>query len=238
MWSGTARWTVGDPGPCGWAWDAWASMSRIPVPDRFGSCWSMMTSPARSVGSTAGHVPVLPRCVRNPDPARVYLGVSRMVLMADLVDSQRLYGQLGDRSALAYVDAHLQEAERLVTEGGGVRVKTVGDSIVAAFDAPGAAAAVAMCLQEHYGRGSSAQGVAPAPGLRVGVAAGPALAARSDAAGLDWCGGTASRAVHAARSVSSGEIGLTATVAAVAPPLAGWSVSAEDELTVLRRAAD
>jgi len=166
----------------------------------------------------------------------VYLGVSRVVLLVtDLLSSQTLYTELGDRRALAFVDGHLRELERLVGEGGGVRVKTVGDSLVAAFDAPGAAAAVAMGMQEHYARWAGGQGVTEVPDLRVGVSAGPALAARSDASGLDWSGGTANRAVMAARSVDGGEVGLTATVAAFAPPLTGWRVVQRGELTVLQR---
>jgi class 3 adenylate cyclase len=167
----------------------------------------------------------------------VYLGVSRVALLVtDLVASQRLYETVGDRAALAYVDAHLREAERVITQGGGVRVKTVGDSLVAAFDAPGPAAAAALALQADYPRWAAAQGVAGVPGLRVGVACGPALAAHSDASGLDWCGGTANRAVTAARGAREGEVALTPTVAGVAAVPAGWAAEARGDLTVLSRA--
>jgi adenylate cyclase len=166
----------------------------------------------------------------------VYMGVSRVALLVtDLVASQRLYEAVGDRAALAYVDAHLREAERVITHGGGVRVKSVGDSLVAAFDRPDAAAAAAMQLQADYPRWAAAQAVSGAPGLRIGVACGPALAAHSDASGLDWFGGTANRAVTAARGAVAGEIALTPSVAAVASVGEPWVSRESGGLTVLRR---
>lgn len=166
----------------------------------------------------------------------VYLRVSRVsLLVTDLVASQGLYEAVGDRSALAFVDAHLREAERVVTRAGGVRVKSVGDSFVAAFEQPEAAAAAAMQLQADYPRWAMAQAVSDAPGLRIGVACGAALAAHSDAAGLDWFGGTANHAVMAARGIAAGEIGLTPSVAAVASVEEPWGSEERPGLTVLRR---
>lgn len=167
----------------------------------------------------------------------VYLGVSRVALLVtDLVASQRLYAAAGDRAALAFVDAHLREAERIVTLGGGVRVKSVGDSLVAAFDTAAGAAAAAVRLQEAYPRWAAAQAEPGAPGLRIGVACGPALAAHSDAAGLDWFGGTANQAVTAARSAVAGEIAWTPRVAASAAVPAGWTARESGGLTVICRA--
>ncbi len=155
----------------------------------------------------------------------VHLDVSRIALLvSDLVASHALYARVGDRAALAWVTAHLAEVEAVVTDYGGVRVKTVGDSLFAAFDDPADAARAALVLPGRMAAWSRAQGVPEAPPTRVGVAAGPALAAHSDASGLDWFGATANLAVTAARLAGAGEVWWTAEVGAALGALPeGWS---------------
>lgn len=130
----------------------------------------------------------------------VHLGTSRIaILVTDLVASHRLYKAAGDRQALSFVAGHLAFLEEEVNRMGGVRVKTVGDSLVAVFDQTQDAAEAALALPALYRRWCAGRDETAAPGLRVGVAAGPAIAAHSDASGLDWFGGTANLALSASR---------------------------------------
>jgi class 3 adenylate cyclase len=158
----------------------------------------------------------------------VHLGTSRIaILVTDLVASHRLYKAVGDRLALSFVAGHLVFLEEEIDRMGGVRVKTVGDSLVAVFDRTDDAARAALALPALYRRWCAGRADTAAPPLRVGVAAGPAIAAHSDSSGLDWFGGTANLAVSASRIARGEQVVWTDSVHTSLDAVpAGWAATA------------
>ena len=65
--------------------------------------------------------------------------VDRTVLFADLRGSTALFGTLGNAQAAAIVTQTIGLLSRVVTQGGGKVVKTLGDGLMALFDRPPAA---------------------------------------------------------------------------------------------------
>ncbi|MEW5942112.1 MAG: DUF5939 domain-containing protein, partial [Chloroflexota bacterium] len=68
------------------------------------------------------------------------ISVGNVTLMfTDLRESTRLYRQIGDAPAFGRVREHFEALERAVAAQGGAIVKTMGDSVMAAFQHPAAA---------------------------------------------------------------------------------------------------
>lgn len=78
--------------------------------------------------------------------------VDRTVLFADLRGSTALFGTLGNAQAAAIVTQTIGLLSRVVTQGGGKVVKTLGDGLMALFDRPPAAVHAAREMQDSIAR--------------------------------------------------------------------------------------
>lgn len=175
---------------------------------------------------TAGHLALVPAWRRRYGSsglaADVRLGVRAVaVLFTDLTGSAALYAEVGDAEAFRLVHAHFRLLEGVVEAAGGVRVKSIGDALMAAFPNPLAAMQAAVEMQRRFGAWAAGLGMERPPGLRVGVHFGPALAVHTDQAGLDYFGGTVNLASRCEGRAPRGGIATTEAVA-TDPACAAW----------------
>ncbi|HCH63993.1 MAG: hypothetical protein CL927_12610 [Deltaproteobacteria bacterium] len=128
------------------------------------------------------------------------------VLFTDFTDSTKLFARFGDRMAVQHIRSRLDAVEACVQDCGGVRVKTLGDGLLALFSRP--EHAVRACDELLH---SPLRGLPGEPQLRLGIARGPILTEHTDAAGLDCLGATvaaAARAVYNAPPLTARWTGL------------------------------
>jgi class 3 adenylate cyclase len=115
------------------------------------------------------------------------------VLFADVSGSTSLYEKLGDRAALAAVEAVLDLLQRAVAAQRGRVVKTIGDEVMAVFESADTALQAAVDMQNQVSDliATAARVVYPELqavgdvrlGIRVGFHAGPVLEERGDVFG-------------------------------------------------------
>lgn len=107
-----------------------------------------------------------------PRPATVTL------LFTDVVDSTRLWAELGDDRANVISHEHLRMLGEVCEGRGGRVVKTLGDGVMAVF--PSVTAAVAGAADMQWRNERANRGAEHAVGLRVGIHAGDALRDHDD----------------------------------------------------------
>lgn len=134
------------------------------------------------------------------------------LLFTDLGGSTAMYEALGDAGAFAFVRDHFELLRGVLAAHDGVEVKSIGDAIMAAFHDPADAVAAALAMRDAFAAWVAEQPVDPAPTLRVGVHAGPALAVHTDQAGLDYFGGTVNLAARTESSCDAGQVRWTDAV--------------------------
>lgn len=130
----------------------------------------------------------------------------RTVLFADLRGSTRLFESLGNAPAAALVAGQVARLVGVVQAQGGRVVKTLGDGLLAVFDAPDRALAAAQALR------ADASGAGSAGALQVAIGHGELAELGGDCYG-DAVNVTARLLAHA----GDGEILLTAAAAAALP---------------------
>jgi class 3 adenylate cyclase len=106
------------------------------------------------------------------------------LLFTDLRDSTRLYRKIGDASAFGRVREHFDVLEQAVTSEGGSIVKTMGDSVMAAFRHPVAALRAVWNAQRKI-----AERGEPMLWLKVGLHKGPCIVVNLNDR-LDYFGST------------------------------------------------
>jgi len=106
------------------------------------------------------------------------------LLFTDLRDSTRLYRKIGDASAFGRVREHFDVLEQAVTFEGGSIVKTMGDSVMAAFRHPVAALRAVWNAQTKI-----AERGEPMLWLKVGLHKGPCIVVNLNDR-LDYFGST------------------------------------------------
>lgn len=128
------------------------------------------------------------------------LSVGSVTLMfTDLRDSTRLYRQIGDASAFGRVRQHFEVLEAaVVLEGGGI-VKTMGDSVMAAFRKPSAALKAIQNVQKNLTERD--QGL----WLKVGIHHGPCIVVNLNDR-LDYFGSTVNIAARLPGFSNGGEV--------------------------------
>jgi len=137
--------------------------------------------------------------VLSPD---TQLGIRCLPLMfTDLQGSTALYRRLGDTTAYVLIRDHFALLRSVVARHGGGVVKTIGDSVMAAF--PTAAAAMACALEVHRELHRFSERFAEPLSLKVGLHQGPCIAVGVDDH-LDYFGGTVNLAART-HEVSSGK---------------------------------
>ena len=156
----------------------------------------------------------------------VRLGVRAVaILFTDLTGSAALYHEHGDATAFQLVHQQFGVLDAVVEQFGGSRVKTIGDALMVAFVDPSAAVGAALAMQEHFQAWAKGLEMAHPPGLKVGLHFGPAMAAHTDQAGLDYFGGTVNLAARCEGRSGRGLVVWTRAVQeapGVAQVLARW----------------
>ena len=102
------------------------------------------------------------------------LEVSRVALLfSDLTDSTRLYSDLGDAAAFRLVQDHFEVLFEVLERAGGAIVKTIGDSVMAAFADEIAATRAGVELLRAFERFRASSELRGRVRLKLGVHAGP-----------------------------------------------------------------
>src|SRR5215216_559391 len=125
------------------------------------------------------------------------------LLFTDLRDSTRLYRKIGDASAFGRVREHFDVLEQAVTSEGGSIVKTMGDSVMAAFRHPIAALRAVWTAQTEI-----AERGEPMLWLKVGMHKGPCIVVNLNDH-LDYFGSTVNIAARLPGFSQGGELILS-----------------------------
>lgn len=168
----------------------------------------------RVVASTLATLPVFRRELSHQVLAPELRISTRSVslLFTDLSGSTAMYEELGDARAFAVVRDHFALLRRVVEAHQGVVVKTIGDAVMAAFDAPVQAVEAGLEMSEAMDAWTATLGLAHPPRLRIGVHTGPALMVHTEASGLDSFGRTVNLAARTEGVAGPGELALTEAV--------------------------
>lgn len=132
------------------------------------------------------------------------------LLFTDLTGSTAMYEKLGDAKAFAIVRDHFTILRRVTENHGGVIVKTIGDAIMAAFSDPVKTMAAALEMVDALDDWVQESDFGVSIRLRVGFHVGPALMVHTDAAGIDYFGGTVNLAARTQGVAGGGDIVWTA----------------------------
>ncbi|HUH98839.1 MAG TPA: DUF5939 domain-containing protein [Anaerolineales bacterium] len=134
------------------------------------------------------------------------ISVGSLTLMfTDLRDSTRLYRQIGDAPAFGRVREHFEILEKAIAREDGSIIKTMGDSVMAAFLHPASALrAITSAQKTLNGRG---QGL----WLKIGIHHGPCIAVNLNGR-LDYFGSTVNLAARLPHFSSGGEVVFSQSV--------------------------
>ena len=124
-----------------------------------------------------------------PAPGTILEIGDATLLIIDLADTAGYFRSQGDRAGVRHHRRRLGAVVQRVEACGGVRIKTLGDGILAMFPDPVRASRAACALLTGTEAGHAGE-----PALRLGMARGPLLTQHTDVAGLDCFGGTAASA--------------------------------------------
>jgi class 3 adenylate cyclase len=124
------------------------------------------------------------------------------VLFTDLLESTRLYREVGDAKAFGLVMNHFDVLRRHVADYDGALVKTIGDAVLAVFRRPASAVRAILDAQAEFSK--------PPPGqkplfLKAGIHVGPAIAVTLNDR-LDYFGSTVNIAARLVGLSSGGDI--------------------------------
>jgi len=128
------------------------------------------------------------------------ISVGSVTLMfTDLRDSTRLYRQIGDAPAFGRVREHFEILEKAIAMEEGSIIKTMGDSVMAAFLRPACALKAITSAQKTLD--ARGQGL----WLKIGIHHGPCLAVNLNER-LDYFGSTVNIAARLPHFSSGGEV--------------------------------
>ncbi len=128
------------------------------------------------------------------------ISVGSVTLMfTDLRDSTRLYRQIGDAPAFGRVREHFEILEKAIALEGGSIIKTMGDSIMAAFLHPASALKAITSAQKTLN--ARGQGL----WLKIGIHHGPCIAVNMNER-LDYFGSTVNLAARLPHFSNGGEV--------------------------------
>jgi class 3 adenylate cyclase len=134
------------------------------------------------------------------------ISVGSVTLMfTDLRDSTRLYRQIGDAPAFGRVREHFEILEKAIAMEGGSIIKTMGDSVMAAFLRPASALKAITSAQKTLD--ARGQGL----WLKIGIHHGPCIAVNMNDR-LDYFGSTVNIAARLPHFSSGGEVVFSQSV--------------------------
>jgi adenylate cyclase len=137
------------------------------------------------------------------------------ILFTDLKGSTAMYAEHGDAPSYATVREHFALLTEIIEREGGGVIKTLGDSVMAAFLEPASALRAALAIQQ-----ADLQGLV----VKCGLHMGPALAIEANG-GLDYFGQT----VNLAARIQAESLGHDIVIAEslsdkLELPLSGWAI--------------
>ena len=157
------------------------------------------------------------------------VGISHVALMfTNLRGSTALYERVGDATAYQLVREHFAFLGGVIRAGKGSIVKTIGDSVMAAFNDPADAALAALAVQRQvheFNRTSSSEDIV----IKLGVHNGPCIAVTLSER-FDYFGSTVNMAARLQGESRGGDIVLSQSMLddpAVAAILAGREITLE-----------
>lgn len=159
------------------------------------------TRPAHAL-SRAAYREVMGEETLGPDIA-LEMG-TQTLLFTDVVGSTVLYRTLGDTAAFTAVRQHFAAVFAHVRAEGGAVIKTIGDSVMAAFTTPEAALRAAENI--------ASADLTPTQ-VRVSLHDGPCIAVNLDT-GMDYFGSTVNEAAKLQGAAGAGEIAVSEELAA------------------------
>lgn len=124
---------------------------------------------------------------------------STTLMFTDLRNSTKLYREIGDASAFGRVREHFEILENAIAAEGGSIIKTMGDSVMAAFRKPVSAVRAIWSVQNEL----TARGVPPLF-IKAGIHNGPCIAVNLNNR-LDYFGSTVNIAARLPNFSSGGE---------------------------------
>jgi class 3 adenylate cyclase len=128
------------------------------------------------------------------------LSIGSVTLMfTDLLDSTRLYRQIGDPSAFGRVRDHFVVLESAIAAEGGAIIKTMGDSVMAAFRTPAASLKAIMRAQKTLATGDEGLW------LKIGIHHGSCIVVNLNDR-LDYFGSTVNIAARLPDFSNGGEV--------------------------------
>jgi adenylate cyclase len=154
------------------------------------------------------------------------------VLFADVSGSTRLYERLGDTEALYAVERCLKRMERATVGYKGRVVKTIGDEIMAAFDAPEEAFQAACEMQQRV------EDLPPVSGVKLTIRVGFHFGAALVEDDGDVFGDTVNTAARMVGLANPAQIITTGETADALPALLRQSTRDIDALSVKGKAED
>lgn len=129
------------------------------------------------------------------------------ILFTDIVGSTKFYQTVGDARAFKEVREHFLEVFHEVKERNGAVVKTIGDSVMAAFHTPEQALTAAIEIQTRFNEYRADTHVR----LRISIHTGPVIAVHLHQ-GIDYFGGTVNVAAKLQACAEACEIALSEDV--------------------------
>ncbi len=128
---------------------------------------------------------------------------STTLMFTDLRNSTKLYREIGDAPAFGRVREHFEILEKAIAAEGGSIVKTMGDSIMAAFRNPASAVKSIWEVQKQL----SARGEPPLS-IKAGIHYGPCIVVNLNDR-LDYFGSTVNIAARLSHFSAGGEVILS-----------------------------
>lgn len=169
------------------------------------------------------------------------VGVENVALLfTDLLASTAFYEHVGDAHAYGQVRKHFDFLRHHVQANAGSVVKTIGDAVMAVFDAPEKAVRAALDIQTHLEAFNASLLPADRMTIKLGVHAGPAIAVNSNEV-LDYFGRTVNIAARIQSYSSGGDLVLaeqTAALEAVEAMLRGAAAAPEFFVATLKGIGD
>ena len=150
------------------------------------------------------------------------------LMFTDLKGSTALYERIGDGAAYRLVRDHFAFLAEAVRAHNGALVKTIGDSVMAAFADPADGVRAALTVQARVAHFNDSHGATPIT-LRLGLHLGPCIAVTLNDR-LDYFGGAVNLASRLEAESAGGDVVLSKSLAGdpeVAKLLAGRTVSHE-----------
>lgn len=150
------------------------------------------------------------------------------LMFTDLKGSTALYERIGDGPAYRLVRDHFAFLAEAVRAHNGALIKTIGDSVMAAFADPADGVRAALAVQARVAHFNDSHGAAPIV-LRLGLHLGPCIAVTLNDR-LDYFGGAVNLAARLEAESAGGDVVLSESLAGdpeVAKLLAARTISRE-----------